>query len=95
MCSIEVTPVKSFPGPCIVDLPRNHARDFLLTMSSQTTVDNLSTRVDQLDISGRRSPEFTYNDGKLIFMPKVSIHKPSGPLSAFTSTLRHSHGTTS
>lgn len=94
MCSIEVTPVKSFPGPCIVDLPRNHARDFLLTMSSQTTVDNLSTRVDQLDISGRRSPEFTHSNGKLIFSPKVSIHKLSEPRFALTSTVRHLHATT-
>ncbi|KAF9785428.1 hypothetical protein BJ322DRAFT_829767 [Thelephora terrestris] len=36
-------------------------------MSSQTTVENLSTSVDQLDISGRRSPEFTHNAGILSF----------------------------
>jgi len=44
-------------------------------MVSQTTVDTLSTGVDQLDISGRRSPEYTMDGNNVVFMPKVSIRK--------------------
>jgi len=44
-------------------------------MASQTTVDNLRTGVDQLDISGRRSPEYTVDGDDVVFMPKVSTCK--------------------
>ena len=46
------------------------------TMTSQTTVDALSTGVGQLDISGRHSPEYITNGNDVIFTPKVSICKP-------------------
>lgn len=45
------------------------------TMVSQTTVDTLSTGVDQLNISGRRSPEYMMDGNNVVFMPKVSIRK--------------------
>ncbi|KAF9780814.1 hypothetical protein BJ322DRAFT_284350 [Thelephora terrestris] len=38
-------------------------------MSSQTTMDHLSTGVDQLNISDKRSPEYTYSNGMLFFSP--------------------------
>jgi len=45
-------------------------------MTSQYTVDTLSVGVGQLDISGRRSSEYTMDGNDVIFMPKVSICKP-------------------
>lgn len=48
-------------------------------MTLQTRVDDLSTSVDKLNISGRRSPEYTMDGEDVVFMPKVSIHLLSNP----------------
>jgi len=51
----------------------SEAWDLRYTMAPETTVDNLCTDVGQLDVSGRRSPEYTVDGDDIVFMPKVSL----------------------